>query len=252
MEWHKGQEQFNDNPPRMIFCLTTGRSGTAYLAQVMATVPNVQSRHEPPPGWYAEQTRPYQERLDWLLEEKLPTIDRITWQGDTYMESANQINQGFIEPLLEIGVPFDAIWLKRDTQEVAVSFWRKAIIPGRTSLAWHMPPDHEDNILRAKRWAHWTDYTCCLWLAMEKEARNEKYAPMIRQAGGQVVETTTGEIISEAGFMKLLADLDLPMPNGQYHEVKNRKFNASSEAQYKSWPPEGFGKQREWILNDVC
>jgi len=236
---------------RIIFCLTTGRSGTMYLSHVLNSIPGIEARHEPPPNFHTYQTLPFDEKCKWIEEEKIPEIERITWQGDVYIETSNLFNQGWVEPLLHLGIPFDVIWLKRATEDVAISFWRKTVIPGRTHLGWHMRPDHESNVLRAREWAHWTDYTCCLWLTMEKEARNEKYAPMIAAAGGQVVETSTGEIVSETGFMKLIAELNLPLPDAAYHEIKNEHLNATRADLSGYWPPDGLGKQKDIILNSI-
>lgn len=222
-----------------------------YLAHVLNSLPGVTARHEPEPNFNRYQGGTLEQRKEWLVKSKLPEIEKSS--DAIYIETSNLFNQGFVEPVIELGIPFDVIHLTRDAQSVALSFWRRGIIPGRTNVAikYHMRPDRADNVLRAKSWEHWTDYTCCLWLAMEKLARSEKYANMVCEYGGQVAHIETGDLISEAGFRNLCHELNLPEPGLDYDKVKNVRFNNTPDGLGNSWPPEGFGNQEQRILESL-
>ena len=57
---------------------------------------------------------------------------------------------------------------------------------------------------------------------------------------------------AEVGFTKLLKELDLPMPDGKYHEIKNEHYNGTRADLYKWWPLEGMGRHKDMILEDTA
>lgn len=216
---------------RIIFCLSTGRCGTMYLANVMDTVPNVCALHEPEPNFVYAHKWSYNKRLEWLRDKKMPYILGIA--QSTYIETSNLVSQGFIEPLIELGIMFDAIVIYRDLRSVAISQWRRGHFPGRSALnqKWGLQPDFD--------YCYLTDYQLCYWHALEKRRRMELYKTMVP---GNVYETETGKIISEPDYKNLVNVMGLPPPDqNRYNMVKNIKANKS----LTSTVPPGFINEQE-------
>lgn len=219
---------------RIIFCLSTGRCGTMYLANVMDTIPDVCALHEPEPNFVNTHKLPYKKRLEWLRDKKIPYILGIA--QSTYIETSNLVSQGFIEPLIELGIKFDAIIIYRDLRSVAISQWRRGHFPGRSALnqKWGIQPNFD--------YCKLTDYQLCYWHALEKRRRMDIYKTMVP---GNVYETETGKIISQPDFMALVKHMGLPAPDqSRYNSVKNKKANKSLT---NAVPPGFIGEQEKRI-----
>lgn len=195
----------------MIFTLSPGRCGTKYLANILDTVPETAGKHEPEPA-FVEMSVVAQRRPDvarkWLERVKLPAIELYERMGaDVYVETSHMVMNGFVGPLLELA-DFDAIVLRRPKEEVALSYWRKGSIPGRTGNGSNCLLDPRS----VEDWHLMSDYELCLWHVKETERRIEAYIPMVEKAGGTVVETALEEIATGDGMMRLCERLELPPP----------------------------------------
>src|SRR5262249_3241543 len=120
-------------PRRLIFTITTGRSGTEYLARVLSLYARVEARHEPRPRfsscYRAVLAVPAVAREFWE-REKLPRI--LSGHRSIYAETSHFACKGFLESLIELGQRPTLVHLVRDRREVALSLWSLDSIPGRS------------------------------------------------------------------------------------------------------------------------
>ena len=219
------------NKKRLIFTVTTGRSGTGYLATMLNTLPNIAAFHEPEPKfthWMrALQTQPDVAIYFWLLH-KLPAIARIN--TTYYVETSHLFGKGFFEALSVLDIPFDLILLKRKNREVAKSLFQLNVIPGRTidGLKFLLSPNDPVLIpLPASEVLH--DYQLCYWYTLEMEARGAYYAEQLDKRGGLVANLEFDEIFSDEGIKKLLNLLNIPVTDlkrtSAYQAIKHQKIN---------------------------
>jgi hypothetical protein len=119
---------------RLIFTITSGRSGTTLLTELLRQCLGIDVEHEPTPrlnyvfcavmaeskaaGW-------------WLQAEKLPHI-AATMKGDIYIETSHLYYKGFREPLLALGLRPPFIILTRPATAVARNLFQISCIPERT------------------------------------------------------------------------------------------------------------------------
>jgi hypothetical protein len=198
--------------PRLLFTVTTGRSGTDYLARLLGCVPGVASHHEPRPHFVwamrAAQSDPTIAETFWR-ELKLPAIAQC--QRPVYAETSHLVCKGFIEPLLAAGIVPDLILLRRDHREVATSLYRLGTIPGRTSkgLKWYLSPA-DAGVLALNGWQELHDYQLCYWYCLEIERRRQLYAERLRPLGGRIADISLAELTTLRGFMRMRRDLELP------------------------------------------
>jgi hypothetical protein len=196
---------------RLIFTVTTGRSGTDYLARLMECVPGVSSHHEPRPNFVwamrAAQMDPDVARRFWT-EQKLPAIEAC--EQPVYSETSHVVSKGFLEPLLELGYRPDLILLRRPHREVALSMLRLNTIPARTpkGLKWYLSPE-DPGVLGLPGWRDLHDYQLCYWYCLEVERRREYYAALLSGLGARVVSITLAELTTFRGFMRLRKELGL-------------------------------------------
>jgi hypothetical protein len=240
---------------RVVFSLSPGRCGTRWLALALQTVEGVVARHEPGPN-FADVMRTAQEKTSlayqFWLERKLPAmLAELRSAGSrVYVETSHLFGQGFVEPLLDVGVVPDAIVLRRGggldrhLRDVALSYWRRGSVPGRTApgRTWLLAPAagaRNGNGGPPKYMAPeaWTDYQCCYWFAVEMEYRSRLYAERLRQCGARVHETTLEELTERQGFARLVEALQLgDVAWGAYEEMAQRKVNATPDARRAAMP----------------
>lgn len=178
---------------RLVFTVTTGRSGTAQLAYLFQGEPGIAAVHEPRPE-FVEVMRvaindPDVGRKFWE-RKKLPAI--LSYSDRTYLETSHLFCKGFAEPLLELGVVPDIIFLHRSARAVASSMFQLHTIPGRTEEGrrWYISP--EDRVfLELPNWRLYTDYQLCYWYCLEISARSSYYKNLFREAGSNVFELET-------------------------------------------------------------
>jgi hypothetical protein len=224
---------------RLIFTVTTGRSGTDYLARMLGCVPGVASRHEARPNfvWAMRdvQNDPELGRRFWV-EQKLPAIEAAS--GSVYSETSHVVCKGFLEPLLELGHRPDLILLWRPHREVAMSMYRLGTIPGRTpkGLKWYLQPD-DPGVLALPGWQQLHDYQICYWYCLEIERRRQMYERMISELGGRAVSISLAELATFRGFMRLRKELDLPRflvgPAHWYRYFRRTRVRANTKVKSK-------------------
>jgi len=196
---------------RLIFTVTTGRSGTAYLSSIFGYIRNVHSYHEPVPE-YRKVLRRIQQEPDlarrFLLDEKLPAIARDL--ADIYVETSHITCKGFLEPLLDLGLVPDLIIHRRAPRDVSLSMYKMGTIPGRTrkGLMFYLSPE-DPNVLRLNDWQSLNDYQLCYWYCLEIERRAVAYKKIFGSQRARIAETTLEGLKTLHGLEKMKRDLDL-------------------------------------------
>lgn len=213
---------------RLIFTVTTGRSGTAYLAAVFRYAKNIQAFHEPEPQFYrvlrAAQTRPEIARR-FLLEEKFPAIAGTS--GDVYIETSHLACKGFLEPMLDLDIVPDLLIHRRPFREVSLSLFRMGTVPGRNekALQFYLSPDDPD-VMPLKGWQRLHDYQLCYWYCLEMERRARRYGELFEHRNARVVETTLEGLKTVKGLRQMLSAFDLTLRFPQWLTVMRFKRNS--------------------------
>ena len=168
----------------LVFCLSAGRTGTARLANLLSHCPDTTAQHESDPN-FLDIARPSRndrrKGIDWWLHDKLPAI--MNQPGTHYVETSHLFGKGPELALLDVlrdkeyssiypEVTFDLMFLSRPHREIALSYWRRNTIPGRTAggnlyllhpaAAIYFPVPQYKTL---------NNYQLCYWYALEMEAR---------------------------------------------------------------------------------
>ena len=196
---------------RLIFTITTGRSGTAYLSTILGLARNVCSVHEPAPE-FANLMRDVQGNPDlarrFLVDKKLPAI--LQSPADIYIETSHLACKGFLLPLIELGVVPDIIIHTRPAREVSLSLLKMGTIPGRSSksLRFYLTPD-DPGVLGVPDWQNLHDYQLCYWYCLEIERRASAYKDIFLGYGARVTLTSLASLKTFNGLLNCFSDLDL-------------------------------------------
>ena len=169
----------------LVFCLSAGRTGTARLANLLSYCPDTVAEHEPDPN-FLDIARPSrndrQKGIDWWLHDKLPAI--VNQPGTHYVETSHLFGKGPELALLDIlrdkkyssiypEVTFDLMFLSRPYREIALSYWRRNTIPGRTSGGnLYLLHPAAATYFPVPQYKTLTAYQLCYWYAMEMDPRN--------------------------------------------------------------------------------
>ncbi|MBI2376654.1 MAG: hypothetical protein HYV07_21840 [Deltaproteobacteria bacterium] len=190
---------------RLVFTVTTGRSGTDYLRELARRMPGVYAVHEPWPHFAVlmrrAQSEPGLARRFWV-EDKLPRI--ATRKKRVYFETSHLFAKGFFEPLVELGFVPDLVCLSRDARATAMSMWQLDTIPGRTVRGdvWYLRPD-DPGALPLPGWDRLHDYQLCYWYCLETARRQTEYSAIVRARGGRSLEIGLSELNQPMGITRL-------------------------------------------------
>lgn len=197
---------------RLIFTVTTGRSGTAYLTAVFNYMRDVTALHEPDPEYVdvlreAQVSRHAAEKF--VVEKKLPAI--AGFKNPIYVETSHLICKGFLEIFLDLGLLPDLVIHRRPMRQISLSLLKMGTIPGRTekALRFYLHPSDPGVLLPLPDWEKLSDYQLCYWYCLEIERRAQEYAAQFRSRGARVAETTLTGLKTSQGLDDLLNDLDL-------------------------------------------
>ncbi len=201
---------------RLIFTLTTGRSGTELLSRVLALFPGVTSRHEPKPtfssAFRAVMAQPKVAREFWL-KQKLPRIAREP--GSVYSETSHVCGLGFLESLVDLGARPSVIVLRREPRDVAKSLWCLEDIPGRTlkGLKYYLSPEDVGRTfleIEPRVIPELHDYQLCFWYALELDLRAKAYQQRFAPLGLTFRALAFEQLCTSAGVLALAQELGLP------------------------------------------
>jgi hypothetical protein len=232
---------------RLIFTVTTGRSGTGYLAHILKCLPGVTSLLR------AVQNNPDHAYAFWI-EEKLPAI--ISTPHSIYIETSHLCCKGFLEPLMELGVTPDIIILSRPHRAVALSHYHLNCIPGRTPLAQQFILNPNDPAVPPlPDWKSFSDYQLCYWYCLEIERRAAQYRDLFRTTGSRVVDISLQELTQTTGFQRLRTELELPEPTIfgtiRYHRNKNLHINTKTDLKSHSLHEEDLDAQERAVSKAI-
>lgn len=200
---------------RLIFTVTSGRSGSHYLTRLLHYLPRMDVFHEESTHPYHEVLRATQEDpsigVRFLTERKLPFIEKM--EQTIFAETSHLFCKGFLEPLLDLGVVPDLILLSRNRRKIATSLFRLGTIPGRhkKALQFYLMPD-DPNVVSGGNWHDWSDYQLCYWYVMEIERRQANYGKLITSLGGRVHACKLEKLTSYEGFRNLIREMQLGSP----------------------------------------
>lgn len=220
---------------RLIFTVATGRCGTAYLAELLKFIPRADVFHEPEPE-FADVMRSAQEdpgvAASFIREKKLPAIAALP--APVYIETSHLFCKGFLEPLHAAGLYPDIISLSRAPRDVALSMLTMGTIPGRSDkgLRFYLSPA-DPGVLPVASPDSLSDYQVCYWYCLEIARRTDEIEQFCAGRGLRFCRTTLPEITTRAGFLRLLAEMDLPRPTLfgwlQYARYGRNRVNESRE-----------------------
>jgi hypothetical protein len=223
---------------RLIFVVSTGRSGTEYLAKVLGLFRDVHAEHEPEPSFTnAFRTiaaAPDLARQFWL-EHKLPAIARRP--SPIYAETSHLACKGFLESAVEIGLRPTLVHLFRPYRATARSMLALRTIPGRTfnGVRFYLGPDDRVMLPVPQSVAQrWHDYQLCYWYCLEIGERARVYAERFGPVGIGVARVDLDSIETAGGIEALGARLELgPLSKtgtARLKEIVGRETNTKANA----------------------
>jgi len=250
-EW---KERLGDK--RLIFTVTSGRSGTHFLTRLLYYLPGIDVYHEEMTHSYhtvlrQTQTDPTIGRR-FLEEKKLPFIEACN--KPIFAETSHLICKGFLEHFLDLGLIPDLVLLTRDRRKIATSLFRLNTIPARNekALQFYLTPE-DPGVVTNQDWKDWTDYQLCYWYVMEIERRQRMYGDRIRSLGGRVHACDLTEITLAQGYRELIRALDLNGPGPvnwiKFFRSKQKKAGDFSVAKNQRALPEDIREQELTIEN---
>jgi hypothetical protein len=205
-------------PKKLIFTLSSGRSGTKHLARILGTLPGVGAHHEPVPN-FVEEMQTAQANFGiaqkFLEEKKLPQLSLV--KEGTFAEISHMWCKGLLRAWLlreDLPVP-DVVVLDRNLRSVALSILRLGTTPERTLAGrqWYIGPSAQSAILKVKDWQKWSDYQLCYWYALEVEARKATLGNWVKSRSGRVCRININELGKWKGVQRLVSELKLPKPS---------------------------------------
>lgn len=198
---------------RLILTVTTGRSGTEYLARILSLFARVDARHEPKPRFSTSFRAVCAEASiarEFWTREKLPAIART--RRPVYAETSHLACKGFLESLAGLGVHFELVHLRREPRLVAKSLWSLGSIPGRSLLGvrYYLGPRDRVFLPLAPELAERaSDYQLCYWYCLEIDARAAHYRQAFAGSGVRVHEVALESLRTRAGIQALGETLEL-------------------------------------------
>lgn len=194
------------NGKRTIFCLTSGRSGTAYLAHILQVAKDTLVFHEPEPAFQnvmrTAQTQPAV-AATFVRDEKLPFIRSLT--ANIYVELSHLFAKGFVEHFVNEGLVPDVFILTRPWREVAASMYSLDTIPGRSdrALRYYLSPG-DPTVRSPSNWEQLSDYQLCYWYCLETERRQNLYSQLLQGLGAATLKISLKELTTPSGFARVL------------------------------------------------
>jgi hypothetical protein len=226
---------------KLFFTVTTGRSGTGYLAHTLNKHPKITATHEPNPAFHHElrniQNDPNRARQFWL-ENKIPKI--LESNKNVYIETSHLICKGFLESLIELEIVPNLILINRNKRAVAQSMLKLNTTPGRTTLglSYYLHPS-DDVKLPIKNWENLSDYQLCYWYTLEIAARQKYYANKFKELGSKIFILNFEYFInSNKSIFDFVSKIEL----NPYHPIfwlsvlKRNKINNKAELKYSYSP----------------
>jgi glycosyltransferase involved in cell wall biosynthesis len=225
---------------RTIFCMSSGRSGTAYLTSLLKGIPGLIALHEPEPK-YQWQTLPLQQNPAhaeaFVRNHKQPWIKQLP--DATYFEASHYMHKGFFEAWLNTGLVPDIIVMQRELRAIALSWYGLNVdfFANPQFVKQHMlhPEDTRELFLPLPDWKSYNNYQLCYWYALEQQKRAEHYAKQISKKGAKVFTTSLEGLSSGKDIQPLLVWLGVKTDKRGMEIIHNRsKQRINDKNQFKN------------------
>lgn len=243
---------------RIIFTLTTGRSGTALLTELLRPLPQVHAEHEPKP-LFSDAFVYLKTRRNFNVKEfckiKLAAIDQLLEENNKliYVETCHTFGKGFLEPMLELNPDIEIIILHRDPVQVALSMYRLDDIPGRskTGIHWYLSPSEFISMTYlTKPFTSYTNFQLCYWYTQEMLCRMN-HAIQHHQIKCMI---NFSELLSYPKFINILERLNLIIPSNylqQFKSITSTKINEKLYRKHKLPTPKDLDAQIDQIHKNL-
>ncbi len=212
---------------RIIFGLSSGRSGTAYLTSLLKGLPGLIALHEPEPKYQWQslglQQNP-QLAHEFVTGPKKHWVDRLP--DATYFEASHYLAKGFMEAWVKAGVIPDTVIMERDLRKTALSWYSLNVdfFQNPSYVLQHMlhPQDHRQLFLPLVDWKSLNNYQLCYWYALESRKRSEHYAQYLEAKGARSMRTSLERLTSGQDTETLLKWLGIETDKGIMAIMKER------------------------------
>jgi len=247
---------------RALFTVTTGRSGSNFLTEVLRCRRDICSLHEPSPSFDSvmslTQRYPFVAN-EFLLKKKKKAIEHNLGKKLIYSESSHLFCKGFLEAWLNIDefpIP-DLICLDRDLRKVSKSLYQLNTIPARTwkGVRYYLSPGDERNLTTLPCWKNFNDYQLCFWYCLEIEARKKYYSTLISEYGGMCIHTSIESLADPDSFEKFCTELNLPGFSAfgrlRYKRIIGRMVNHKSHKKGNELPNDQLCDWENEVLDKI-
>lgn len=235
---------------RIIFTITTGRSGTQYLTYLMRYLSDATVVHEHEPSFlkyiYADEAK----RMNFLQNEKMPFIQ--SQKTDFYIETSHLFAKGYLLPMINLGYKPDIIFLKRENRAVAKSIYKLNHIPIRTTMGKKYYPITETINLKKL-----TDYQLCFLYTLQMDKIMNLSYGIAKNMGFRTVSVKFEELFRPFILFKLKNNLELKriglwnMLRYFRFQLRKVKLNNKSEFKTNSMPDVDFAKEENQLLEQL-
>lgn len=213
-----------------IMTISTGRSGTGLLTELLGLASDISSVHEPAPTFqdiFEEGMAGPQEALAFTRDTKLPAIAACGTAH--YAETSHYFGQGFLDAFMELGTGLKVIVLNREPRGVAKSFERIKCVPVKTAKGRSlMPHPGTCATLPVEGWEDFSDYQLCYWYCLETEMRKEMAKARTAAVGVPLIEVALDELLDFTAFSGMMATLGLRLredSEARHKEITATKVN---------------------------
>ncbi|EHA62385.1 hypothetical protein [Synechococcus sp. WH 8016] len=143
---------------QVIFVVSPGRCGTAYLAKLFEACQATIAFHEPEPTCIGNSFRLYKNQgnsslLEQVSRQKVNLIENYLTEYDCYVETSNMFSKSFghfvVPSILDRGYKVNVIFLRRDISEIASSSLRiRCIPPSGIGRNWLITPLSQSPVIQ--------------------------------------------------------------------------------------------------------
>ena len=217
---------------RAIFCISPGRSGSNYLAELLGTAREVVSLHEPEPTMTAEylemvNTHPYDDTKV-FRKTKAEAINRFLLSmgpNQVYCETNHMFIKTFFDVVIDSIDSIKVIFLRRDIRQVLRSFIELKYFTNE-NMEWHKWMT-SPNAVTAALPAIYPDsqldqYDLCIAYLLDIEARAQRFYKDYPSV--QVHEIELSTLNNYDRVFRLFNELDVT-PTRRTHKIIGLKIN---------------------------
>ncbi|MFP4147121.1 MAG: hypothetical protein ACLFSI_05335 [Halorhodospira sp.] len=254
----------------LIFTITTGRSGTVFLTELMKrNLPDARVYHEHQQWWaHGVDTPDHSDLMHFNNAGVTPKI-RAFWRrkfervlaepGSYYFEASHYLAKaGVIEnlDLLPEDVSVQILWFKRDVYKTARSLFNLGEFQNPASSWVWLPPGARNVLLQQGPFQRFGRAGMVLWYVLEMRARGAYYQELLRERPGVTFLETGPEALRDEQAVRAFLEqvlgatpeqVEIPPPrnDGQSRTVTTEHERAQLDQVYQRVQGDAEGKGRE-------